>query len=1580
MNLLVAKMIFLLIISISFFVGLAGAEYLEITSDHSSITVGENSNITVTVYNASLVPVDNTLVNFSTNFGNLNRTSAYTDSSGVATVSINSTLVGTATINASVGTDLNSTNVTFIAGKPANIDVNVSLNPLIVGNTTVVNLTISDQYGNINSTADMDINISITDVLGNLINFTNFTKSPFNSTELQVNSTDVIPTDNTIISPGVILFINSTLAGHINITATSNNKTNYTNISFLPAEVYDFNLFCIGECSGIVNQTVNIFGEAFDVYGNPVNGSIVYFNASSPPPTKFNSPIEYKSSGFTPNTTTTSNDGKTSTVIFRTDKRAGDNTISVSAGSVNKSYIIKGETDVPQYLFLSYSPGFAYANNLDKYRFTAQITDQFKNPILPEGSLTKKVHFTMSSYNMYSLMNESGAAFAEGGPTLYIETLNVSAVYNDGFDDTGIMNRTEISFVPGNLSRFVFYANPDTVMYQPGKGNHNSSIILKALDEWGHPIPGINVTLNNTNMTLGNLTIPGINATNLISAVTDSYGGIQALFISNISVGNATITAQNDSINASVNVEIKDKTFISVNITFDPRNIISGGTVNITTILSVEGDIPVTRRIANAMLVLDNTGSMDPDYYAGTPADILLVSDNSGSMGSQINNVINAEVNFTRNLVSNNRIGLVIFSTDVGTPSLSRNVTDIQNQIIFQSSGGWTATALAIQKSKNYLVNNTRPHTRPIIILLSDGLPTKSFDGTTNNPNPKAVFEAINESDVAKKTLVNGENYIKIYTIFFDTGDPSGIDTLKAIASPDSYYYATSSNIDEVYQNIAQQISDFDISTRQYGADGFTPYNYTATGVVNNSKFWSDTISLDDNVTDFKVQIDNPNVTFTLKSPSSSSKTYPDPNFSGWLNRTGYYNVSINSSKGRYIWIEPVNDTYDPVQDSQKSVSRGNWTINVTTTNAGNVRFNITTYIDKISAVKIGSHAFISSFDAARGDRAGLATYSNIPNPPSVVDSASQSSYLLNGSTWDGYFVGSTPKKTYRLNFSGNDCNQKYQNKIGECYLLVNGRYVKDFANGSGALNYSVDITDFILNGSNTVSFYNYSYIYSNNPETKSSIRYVKIFENGTLIYQFQNTSQTLDDNPTSYTFNVSYNTTFTLSWPNATDNLSFYIYQGGTLLNKSTGAGKPKILNATIYPDKVYYIEINGTKISNETNFTVTADQILTWNSYTANVNAPLNASSSSFDLLNTSIDTMTAVGLTAIDEGIFTAGNEFTNTSLRPTMVLMTDGLDNAGYRSILQEVQRAKNNNTVIHTIGFGNSESEIDPVLAQIANTTGGQYYFAPNTSVLKSIFKGIASNMVNFTAINATLNIRTPRNNISGSPLPNAIYVTNSSNSTFNNSENFTIPTYPGFEKYNPVQSSIGENITVLSWPVPDLTVGDKWGIWYQMTITGAGDVPLILPGSNLTYLTLDDTGNLTFFTNNITNLISTNVGGFGGGLGIPPLSKVWLTANPPVVRIDENSVITVRAEECENNNCSPTLSNVTIISNLGYFPGGTQIFTGTSGLNGLSVNFTSRQAGKAHIKSIFVNFNNPNDFLVDETDVVVKPRGKIMVS
>lgn len=346
-----------------------------------------------------------------------------------------------------------------------------------------------------------------------------------------------------------------------------------------------------------------------------------------------------------------------------------------------------------------------------------------------------------------------------------------------------------------------------------------------------------------------------------------------------------------------------------------------------------------------------------------------------------------------------------------------------------------------------------------------------------------------------------------------------------------------------------------------------------------------------------------------------------------------------------------------------------------------------------------------------------------------------------------------------------------------------------------------------------------------------------------------------------------------------------------------------------------------------------------------------------------------MTADGLTAIDEGIFEANNELASISANSTIVIMTDGLDNAGYHSMLFEAQRAKNHNTTIYTIGFGNNESEIDPVLQEIANITGGEYKFAPNASVLKSIFRGIAANITNFTAEGPTLNVHIPYNYISGLSLATSTYITDSSNSTNGSETSFIKPTYPERGNAEPDITTQG-NITILSWKLPTLDPGDQWGIWYQQQVQGAGYVPLMLDTSNITYNDLFG----TFINVNINSPPGVSIGGGGLDVTYIALGNMQLFANPPVVFTNENSTITVTAKYEDGN---PAIASVTLYSDLGYF---NDI---QNPLNNLTVsgsnftNFRSNTAGQARINAIGRNGNNSVE---GNLIVFVRPRGKITVS
>ena len=128
---------------------------------------------------------------------------------------------------------------------------------------------------------------------------------------------------------------------------------------------------------------------------------------------------------------------------------------------------------------------------------------------------------------------------------------------------------------------------------------------------------------------------------------------------------------------------------------------------------------------------------------------------------------------------------------------------------------------------------------------------------------------------------------------------------------------------------------------------------------------YENTIFINETINDLKVQLDwdNSSNDLSLQLTSPSGTVY-GPND----NTTGYY----PDDTSEYIWIHPLSYIYP--DDDLDTVEKGNWT--VTVMGSSSQDFTVTTYIDKKSATQLSSHAFMSSFDESRGDKAGLALYS----------------------------------------------------------------------------------------------------------------------------------------------------------------------------------------------------------------------------------------------------------------------------------------------------------------------------------------------------------------------------------------------------------------------------------------------------------------------------------------------------------------------------------------------------------------------------------------------------------------------------
>ncbi len=2138
---------------------------IEVGPDPLEGHAGEPILVTVTVSNNS-TPLNDTTVMINTTIGSPSVASVVTNTSGMASFSINSTLSGTGFLNLTAQNTSLATGISFSPASISSLSIDCTTSLLQVGEITNVTLIPRDRFGNVNSSGDINISVTSQDVLGYLRDSSEYILEPLNRhVRIDMDQTSIVTSNSSYSSQCLFLSLNSTASGTVHLNASIAGVTNRSDIIFDHGPASRMTVLYDDEYT--VNTSSEIMVTVYDSYDNPVDDSHIYFNATAPENTSYNSPYTYDSISLTSYHELTSLSGQ-AFVDLRTDKRAGDNIVNISLGntSIDLSVSIEGLADHASDILLVNTPSSAYANNEDLYRLSAQSVDRFFNPVLPFGfPIVEQILFTSSNSGSTIIpVNEYGTATTRVGPTPYVENISITASYRNESGYTNISNTVLLDFTAGPLSHFNIYANPDKVLAHNLSGNHNSTLSLVAMDEWGHALPDILVELNNTNKVSGTLFVPYQNATDLFNVSTDANGRLKAYFTSNDTAGNCTIYVSNGSVIDSELIEVKDEPFLCAYIDAEPENVNSGDLVNVTTVISIEGELPVSRDAATAMLVLDRSGSMDPDYYAGTPLDVVLVLDRSGSMeflGSSpqqpMTDAKTAAKVFMNNLASNSRVGIVSFasSSSVDQPLTLLNSYDeresIRDAIDDIDATGGTALGDGMADANSMLING-RSGARKVMIVLTDGVCNAGLD---------------QDGNIAISTA--NANGISIYTIGLGSSEYIDEPMLERIASETQagYFNApTSSDLQEVYNAIAQDISDFDISTVSYGTDGFTPYNYAysasfdsnnsstpyilsydawdidstdedcfiyvngvyfdeipPTGNWNWGSFEHDITSLvqdgtntisfydsrdwinsvrnvvisgnntslasypdevnlvesstydcifnttycgfeenfliNESLNDLKVDLiwsnssadlnlklispsgveysrnsnstgyysdereavdidvrspvydtyiisTNPHNTFEddtsiyvsngindaddsacsimewqLPEAPSHNATIEEVNlylrgmeegYSGWdatsdnreilvydllrvydspswnssnsssnwtagnfsaldynnsymvdsvslsssvegdivtfdlgsalwgedrtpdwedscnivLVGSGYDGSDANPSCDRfassetdteahhdtlngwrplitikyslegdtneYIWIQPLSYEY-PDSDS---VEQGNWTVRVTG-DGGNESFDINTYIDRKSATRLASGAFISSFDESRGDRAGLVLYSE----GDVVNSSSQEGYLRNESSWLGHFTVDQDG-VYSFNLTWNDSSdvdmvlyegiEALNSSTGSSNpkdmsapLFAGVDYYVELSRDSGPLNdslFTINVTSKPLRSalctyydSNSAGVPRYRIWDGSSWSDEASANYVggsiqiiSMFSSetrnevilGTVDSQYDLNIQLWDgsswsnveefsrrlDSYSTRGFDIAYESLSGdaivayldkniddgvpryriwdgSSWSSAADtddsspgsgNIHWirmasnplsdeivlvslddsrdiraqvwngsswdeaisitndaratgyqcfdvvYEQQSGhamvvwsdtggdihsriwdgsswsleydmftftdshrvywikmaadpdsdnvimgysdldkdvyvTLWNGSSWSSTTKVEeNCYEYSKRIFdvnYADDNAMIVWGDSSTTPkyrvwngswgpetsasdlagtgytrwtrllddpdSEDMLLMTSDGSNDINAQvrdgsqwglpselessssknyecfdmvyqwLNVSTSSAPMnwkqwhgeitssldtdslshLSNSINTMSADGLTAIDEGLYQCNNELINVSGNSTVVLMTDGLDNAGHHSILEQALRAKANNTVIHTVGFGNSESEVDPVLSEIASITGGNYYFAPNSSELEDIFVGIASELTNFTAGGPTVSMHVPKNYITNLSVATAAYQVNSSNCTTGNLTTFTSPLAPSRGNAEPNITTVG-NRNELQWNLPSMGPGDKWGIWYQLKVQGAGCVPLILPTSTVNYTDVNGT--------NINIKISygglTSIGGSGADVDYVSLGDITLSQVSPNILIGDNGTVRVNVSYSDGN---PAIAHALIYTNMGAFNGYENPLNLTvSGAD--TFYLRSLTAGNAHLRAIA---NNGNNTVTDDKVVVIRPKGMIMV-
>ena len=186
----------------------------------------------------------------------------------------------------------------------------------------------------------------------------------------------------------------------------------------------------------------------------------------------------------------------------------------------------------------------------------------------------------------------------------------------------------------------------------------------------------------------------------------------------------------------------------------------------------------------------------------GQPADVVLVVDTSASMqGAPLEAARDAVSSFLLQLpAGRHRVGLVTLSD---TARLALPLTDQWGQVraalSAASSGGAANLGAAILTAADHLRTAGRPEAVPVIVLLTDGLPTCCGEW------PAPGFASLRAAAMAR------QDGIALFAVGLGETDPVKLTLLRTLATGDGFYYTAreSAALDGIYRAIAGQVQAF---------------------------------------------------------------------------------------------------------------------------------------------------------------------------------------------------------------------------------------------------------------------------------------------------------------------------------------------------------------------------------------------------------------------------------------------------------------------------------------------------------------------------------------------------------------------------------------------------------------------------------------------------------------------------------------------------------------------------------------------------------------------------------------------------
>ncbi len=198
--------------------------------------------------------------------------------------------------------------------------------------------------------------------------------------------------------------------------------------------------------------------------------------------------------------------------------------------------------------------------------------------------------------------------------------------------------------------------------------------------------------------------------------------------------------------------------------------------------------------------------------------------------------------------------------------------------------------------------------------------------------------------------------------------------------------------------------------------------------------------------------------------------------------------------------------------------------------------------------------------------------------------------------------------------------------------------------------------------------------------------------------------------------------------------------------------------------------------------------------------------------------IDTIGANGGTNISAGLNVANTElinYGNSSHLWVEILLTDGMEaSSNYPITSQRIQEAADAGIIIFTVGLGIGVNET--LLQEIADRTGGRYYFALDAEALQEIYSRIG--LLVFDVAGKDTNV-TDANPMIRDVIPSHIHVDYGSFSVFPD------------VIYNNTDG------TVFEWNVSEVKVNESWKTSYEVTCSQLGWVPVgVYPKARVSYI------------------------------------------------------------------------------------------------------------------------------------------------